>query len=105
MRTVIDILKILEKNIFTYIFKMEDDLNIDDYDLYIEMFAVQTPKQGNKLGSRLMRELFRNCDIEKKNLLLYTNTDRNVSIYKHFGFEVVLEKHVKECSRIINGSC
>lgn len=80
--------------ILKYIFLAEEDLPLRENTVYIEAFAVQTAKQGQKLGSKLMRKLFEVCDAQGRDLLLFTNTERNVSIYKHFGFDVL--KHVAE---------
>ena len=81
---------------FLRVGELEEKLDLRDNTVYIECFAVQTPKQGQKLGSRLMRQLFAQCEKENRDILLYTNTDKNYSIYKHFGYDCILEDHADE---------
>lgn len=76
-----------------YVCDEEEKLHMNDEDMFVDMFAVQTPRQGQKLGSKLMRELFRQCEEKHKNVFLYTNTEKNNSIYNHFGFETVKTIH------------
>ena len=81
---------------FMRVDELEKQLRLRDNTVYIECFAVQTPRQGQKLGSRLMRQLFAQCAKEDRDILLYTNTDKNYSIYKHFGYECIIEDHSDE---------
>lgn len=78
---------------FKRVDELEVDLPVDKDIVYIECFAVQTPRQGQKLGSKLMRQLFKQCAKHNKDILLYTNTDRNRSIYEHFGYKCIREDH------------
>ena len=82
--------------IFDYITEGEKLLNIEESTVFVDMFAVQTPRQGQKLGSMLMRELQRQCKEKNWDILLYTNTDRNNSIYNHFGFDTINKIHKEE---------
>jgi len=84
------------RDIFTHIGEMEEKISLGDNVTYIEAFAVQTPHQGKKLGSALMRKLIEECTDTGKDLLLFTNTERNVSIYKHLGFEIIYEEYSEE---------
>lgn len=81
--------------IFDYIEEDEKELKFKKGTIYIEVFAVQTPRQGQKLGSKLMRQLFAELDKQDRDVFLITHTERNVSIYTHFGFETV-KKHTVE---------
>lgn len=81
------------KQIFEYVEEEFAKLELDDRTIYVEEFAVQTPRQGQKLGSKLMRELFRQCDQENRDVFLYTNTLKNQAIYNHFGFETIRTVH------------
>lgn len=83
-----NLLKIME-----YIADGEGNVPVEENTVFVDMFAVQTPKQGQKLGSKLMRELFEQCEKKGRDVLLYTNTERNKSIYNHFGFETVVTLH------------
>ena len=82
--------------IFEAIGKAEATLALSENTLYVEQFAVQPPRQGQKLGSMLMRELFRRCEPDKCDVFLYTNTAHNESIYHHFGFETISKLEEKE---------
>ena len=84
------------RKIFTYVEEAEKTLDLDDRAIYVEEFAVQTPRQGQKLGSKLMRELFRQCEAEDRDVFLYTNTLKNQAIYNHFGFETIRAVHNDE---------
>lgn len=82
--------------IFEYTYDDEKYLEYNEDDIYIEIFAVDTEKQGEKIGSWLMKGLFDECDKAKKDVLLLTSIAKNVDMYKHFGFEVIREHHVEE---------
>ena len=82
-------LKEIEEEIKT----LKKEIEIDKNTVFVDMFAVQTPKQGQKLGSKLMRELFRQCEENDMNVFLYTNTENNKDIYNHFGFETISTVH------------
>lgn len=79
-----------------HIVELEKKIELKKDTMYIEIFAVQTAIQGKGYGSRLMREVIRLCDENKKDLFLYTNNKKNEAIYNHFGFETVLEDDSKE---------
>ena len=82
--------------IYRHIDKLEENLSFREGTVYVECFAVQTPRQGQKLGSALMRQLFAQCGSKGRDVMLYTNTSRNRSIYEHLGFECVKEDHAEE---------
>jgi len=84
------------KAIFERVGMLEEKLTLNGDDIYIEAFAVQTAHQGEKRASKLMRKLFDECEKLNKNIFLFTNTERNVSIYKHFGFETICEDRCEE---------
>jgi len=83
-------------NIMTYIGEDEEDLTFRPGTVYIEAFAVMTQRQGQKLGSKLMRQLFSELDRQDRDVFLFTNTERNASIYTHFGFETIKKHTVEE---------
>lgn len=64
--------------------------------LYIEGLAVQTPRQGQKLGSSLLRMLHAQCDRDDRDIFLFTNTRRNADIYRHLGYDTLLFDHCGE---------
>ncbi|GEM_PF-2247301 len=82
--------------IMQYIGKDEEELKFREGTVYIEALAVQTPRQGQKLGSKLMRQLFKEMDEQDRDVFLFTNTERNAAIYTHFGFETIKKHTVEE---------
>lgn len=80
-------------SIFHHTEELEKRLSLKEGTVYVECFAVQTPKQGQKLGSALMRQLFAQCGSKGRDIMLYTNTLKNRSIYEHLGFECILDDH------------
>ena len=82
--------------IFRRIEKLEKQLSFKDGTIYVECFAVQTPRQGQKLGSSLMRQLFAQCGSKGRDVMLFTNTLKNRAIYEHLGFECILADHAEE---------
>ena len=76
--------------------ELEAELSFKEGTVYVECFAVQTPRQGQKLGSRLMRQLFAQCDGKGRDVMLFTNTEKNRAIYEHLGFECIREDHAEE---------
>jgi len=76
--------------------ELEKKISLRKETIYIEGIAVQTPHQGKKLCSLLMRELFCQCDRLGYDIALYTNTIKNRDIYEHLGFKCVLEDHNEE---------
>ena len=84
------------RDIFIRMGKGEDSLKYNPGDIFVELFAVTTTKQRQKLGSKLMRKLFEECDRLNKNIFLVTSTERNYDMYKHFGFELIERDYCKE---------
>lgn len=60
---------------------------------YLSMIAVAPQHQGHGHAGKLLRFLCRRADGEQRAIYLETQTDSNVSLYEHFGFEVI--KHVR----------
>ena len=58
---------------------------------YLNMLAVDPKYQGKGYASALLNAML--PEIDKQNLPCYLETggDKNVSIYKHFGFKVINE--------------
>lgn len=78
------------------IIELEKTIKISEDAMYVEIFAVQTAIQGKGYGSRLMKEVIKLCDENKRDLFLYTNNKKNEAIYNHFGFETILADDSKE---------
>ena len=54
--------------------------------------SVRKDAQGKGIASKLMRPMLTFCDNEKMVAYLETNKESNVSLYKHYGFELKKEE-------------
>ena len=59
--------------------------------LYLFMIGVDPIFQGKGYASKLLKPMFLRIDQEHLPCYLETHNEKNVSIYQHFGFEVVEE--------------
>lgn len=50
--------------------------------------------QGKGLASKLLRPMLGFCDDEKMVAYLETNKEPNVGLYRHYGFDLMLEEHI-----------
>jgi ribosomal protein S18 acetylase RimI-like enzyme len=58
---------------------------------YLDMVGVDPPYQGQGFCSRLVRPVLERIDREQMPCYLETNAEKNVAIYRRFGFEVISE--------------
>ena len=61
---------------------------------YLQIIGVDPPYQGQGFSSRLLRPVLESIDRERMPCYLETNTDKNVAIYRRFGFEVISEDKI-----------
>ncbi len=61
---------------------------------YLEIFAVAPEHQGMGYGSRLMNEMLERIDEEVLPCYVETDGEKNISIYRHFGFEISQEFNI-----------
>ena len=61
---------------------------------YLQIIGVDPAYQGQGFSSRLVRPVLERIDRERMPCFLETNTEKNVAIYRRFGFEVVSEDKV-----------
>ena len=64
----------------------------DNYDWYLYNLSIKKDAQGKGIASKLMRPMLKFCDDERMNAYLETNKEPNVSLYKHYGFDLVKEE-------------
>lgn len=64
----------------------------DNYDWYLYNLSIKKDAQGKGIASKLMRPMLTFCDDERMVAYLETNKDKNVEIYKHFGFDLMKEE-------------
>jgi len=61
---------------------------------YLQIIGVDPANQGQGFSSRLLRPVLKRIDREQMPCYLETNTGKNVTIYRRFGFEVVSEDKI-----------
>ena len=64
----------------------------DHFDWYLYNLSIKKEAQGKGLASKLMRPMLQFCDDEKMVAYLETNKKANVSLYRHYGFELRKEE-------------
>jgi ribosomal protein S18 acetylase RimI-like enzyme len=57
--------------------------------VYLQVIGVAPAHQGQGSGGKLLRALIQKCEQTGKPLYLETETERNVSMYQRYGFQVV----------------
>ncbi|MDO9546296.1 MAG: GNAT family N-acetyltransferase [Pelolinea sp.] len=56
---------------------------------YLSLFGVHPKHHGKGWGSKLIRPVLDHADKNKKICYLETETEKNVAMYQHYGFEMV----------------
>ena len=64
----------------------------DNYDWYLFNLSIKKDAQGKGIASKLMRPMLQFCDDERMVAYLETNKEANVSLYKHYGFDLMKEE-------------
>ena len=64
----------------------------DHYDWYLYNLSIKKEAQGKGLASKLMRPMLQFCDDERMVAYLETNKETNVSLYRHYGFDLMREE-------------
>jgi len=80
----------------------EKALEVDKNGIFIEIFAVHPDKHGTGLGGKIMKELFRECDRQGRDIALLTNYGKNVFLYEHLGFDILYRREAKELDTVYN---
>ena len=75
----------------TYAMNLKKEFT-DNYDWYLYNLSVKQDAQGKGIASKLLRPMLGFCDDEKMVAYLETNKESNVSLYKHYGFELKKEE-------------
>ena len=65
--------------------------NITPPYMYLLSIGISPEKQGQGYGSKLLRSMFERLDSQNIPIYLETETEKNASMYKKLGFEVVKE--------------
>ena len=64
----------------------------DNYDWYLYNLSIKKDAQGKGIASKLLRPMLEFCDNERMVAYLETNKKSNVSLYKHYNFELKKEE-------------
>ena len=75
----------------TYAMNLKKEFT-DHYDWYLFNLSIKKDAQGKGIASKLLRPMLKFCDDEKMVAYLETNKEGNVSLYKHYGFELKKEE-------------
>jgi ribosomal protein S18 acetylase RimI-like enzyme len=83
----------------TYAMNLKKEFT-DNYDWYLYNLSVKKDAQGKGIASKLLRPMLGFCDDEKMVAYLETNKESNVSLYKHYGFELKREELIQSVLRL-----
>lgn len=75
----------------TYAMNLKKEFT-DNYDWYLYNLSIKKEAQGKGIASKLMRPMLRFCDDERMVAYLETNKESNVSLYRHYGFDLMKEE-------------
>lgn len=67
---------------------------IPEPNYYLSVLGVDPARQGQGIGSALMRPILDRCDQERLPASLATNLERNLRLYGRHGFRVVDEVNI-----------
>ena len=77
----------------TYAMKLKKEFT-GNVDWYLYNLSVKKRAQGKGIAGNLLRPMLEFCDRENIVSYLETNKESNVSLYKHFGFELSKEEMI-----------
>ena len=75
----------------TYAMNLKKEFT-DNYDWYLYNLSIKKDAQGKGIASKLMRPMLQFCDDERMVAYLETNKESNVSLYNHYGFQLMREE-------------
>ena len=81
----------------TYAMELKKEFT-DHFDWYLYNLSIKKEAQGKGLASKLMRPMLQFCDDEKMVAYLETNKEANVSLYRHYGFELMKKALIPKSS-------
>ncbi|MBN1801409.1 MAG: GNAT family N-acetyltransferase [Candidatus Lokiarchaeota archaeon] len=83
-------IKALKRSIAVFAYMEARHKHLVPYDhWYIQNLAVKPKEQGKGHGSSLIRAMFKRIDPEGLPIYLETNNERNISLYRRHGFEIL----------------
>lgn len=72
----------------------------DNFDWYLYNLSVKSDAQGKGIASKLLRPMLDFCDNEKMVSYLETNKEKNVDLYRHYGFQLKKEANIPKSNVI-----
>ncbi len=75
----------------------------DNMDWYLYNLSIKQEAQGKGIASKLIKPMLTFCDLEQMVCYLETNKEKNLSLYKHYGFEL-MEEQLVPSSNVIHYS-
>ena len=75
----------------TYAMNLKKEFT-DNYDWYLYNLSIKKDAQGKGIASKLMRPMLQFCDDERMVAYLETNKASNVTLYQHYGFDLMREE-------------
>ena len=81
----------------TYAMNLKKEFT-DNYDWYLYNLSIRKDAQGKGIASKLMRPMLQFCDDERMVAYLETNKASNVSLYNHYGFNLMKEELIPKTS-------
>ena len=66
----------------------------NNYDWHLYNLSIKKDAQGKGIASKLMRPMLQFCDDEMMVSYLETHKETNVSLYQHYGFDLMKEKKI-----------
>ena len=80
----------IKADMFT-IFELMDKFHPKEPHWYLPMIGVDPTRQGNGVGSSLMKHSLEICDRDNLIAYLESSNPRNISLYERYGFKVIGE--------------
>ena len=77
----------------TYAMKLKKEFT-GNVDWYLYNLPVKKSAQGKGIAGKLLRPMLEFCDKENIVAYLETNKESNVSLYKHFGFDLSKQEYI-----------
>ena len=75
----------------TFAMKLKETYT-DHVDWYLYNLSVSRKAQGKGIATKLLRPMLDFCDNENMVCYLETNKESNVSLYQHYGFDLMREE-------------
>lgn len=89
-----------QNSLYSYTFSTHKRLVPSQY-WYLSIIAVNPSYQGKGISRMLLNSMFEQIDKQNLPCFLDTNNEKNIPIYKHFGFKILKEYEISD-TNVIN---